>query len=90
MTTTTTWVHADGHEMSNRTNPPITGPEFAARYPDGRAWRRAGRPDYGFRAWQDATAARAGLVVGEDYQPGLWSEYEYVLAWAYGTMAFEG
>ena len=68
----------------------ITGQEFDARHPDGRAWRAAGRPDYGFRVWQERTAQERGLVVGEDYEPGLWADYDTVRAWCYGTLRLDG
>lgn len=68
----------------------ITGGEFDRRHPDGRAWRQAGRPDYGFRSWQERTAAERGLVAGEDYEPGLWAEYDHVRAWCYGTLKLDG
>ena len=68
----------------------ITGQEFDARHPNGRAWRAAGRPDYGFRVWQERTAQERGLVVGEDYEPGLWADYDTVRAWCYGTLRLDG
>ena len=65
----------------------ITGAEFDARHPDGRAWRQAGRPDYGFRVWQEAGAAARGLREGVDYEEGMWREYPYVRAWVYGALS---
>lgn len=83
----TTWTNRDGHTMTTLAE--ITGPAFDAAHPSGRAWRAAGRPDYGFRVWQERTAAERGLVIGEDYEGGLWTDYETVRAWCYGTLKLD-
>lgn len=79
-----TWTNADGHVM--RTLGEITGPAFDGRHPDDRAWRAAGQPDYGFRAWQERTAQERGLVAGIDYEADLWTDYDTVRTWCYGTL----
>jgi hypothetical protein len=68
----------------------ILGEAFDQLHPDGRAWRTAGRPDYGFREWQERTATERGLVMGKDYEADMWTDYATIRAWCYGVLELGG